>query len=172
MAAQWHHLALLSRKGNATFPRCSPRKGEPCLSVHPRASSDWALCSGPLLSLSTGAPHCPRGSTPPTPWTLKLQSLSSTGCKQSTPLIFLVNGFGEVFSLHNTLCTVLSRSLSFSLLSCDQGSPLPHPQSFSPLNHVSAPPTFHNVSSLSSCAFCSLSPQIDFLCVQYVLIFI
>ena len=77
---------------------------------------------------------------------VKLQALSSTGCKnsgKSAPLIFLVSGFREVFP-----CVISCSPLSISPLSYNQGSlPSAAPMILFSPNHVSIPPTFHNVAS-------------------------
>ena len=104
---------MCSKKGNV-----SPSVSQGILKSCPQLQA-----SGLLLHRSTTAsawaPHWPRDRL------LKLQSLSSIGYKNlqySAPLIFLVNGFGEVFSLCDPLCTALS--------------PLSLTRALSPLQHL------------------------------------
>lgn len=79
-------------------------------------------------------------------WPLKLQALFSNGCKNlwnSVPLIFLASGFGKMFSY--TFPYVLLSFLPFSMA---MGPSAPQQTwSFSPINHISALPTFFITAS-------------------------
>ena len=129
-------------------------------SVGPRGSSEHAVCSWASALFSTGAPLCPPCCNPVMTSTSKLQTFRSAACKNlllSAPLIFSVNGFGEVFFLMQ--CPVpCSLSLFLSLIKAH--SPLQHWQFFSPPKsrlHTSYLPQ-RGLFSPPSCAVCSLNP--------------
>lgn len=149
--AQWCLLALLSPQRQRRLSQMLSNKGEPSFPVRPRVPSDFTITFQVICPPSPRehgyacqAPHQPHHRL------LKLQSLSSAGCKNSlssTHLVFPVNGFGEVFS-----CAIprvlLSPSVSLSLLSVTRSSsPLRHLHCFSPPDHTSTTPTFRDVAS-------------------------
>ena len=85
------------------FSQIHSKNWEPSFPVHPRGSSDQAICPKAIFHPSPQK-HCSTWHAPHRPChgPLKLQSFSPTGSKiskKSALLIFLVNGFGEVFSL-------------------------------------------------------------------------
>ena len=89
------------------------KKGETSLPVCPRGSSDLTICY--ICFLPSAQEHCSTLKTPHQPChePLKFQSLSLPACKNSqkiVPLVFPVNGFGEVFSLCFFLVPLLSLS--------------------------------------------------------------
>lgn len=130
------------------------KRGEPYFPVHPRGSLDPAVhyqvihpplpqeyCSSrwALLQPCLQTSKMPASKTSP------------AGCKnswKSTPLIFPVIVFGEVFSLCDPLCISLCLSvcLFFSPL-FSVCSPPEAPTFLFSLNHVSATPTFQDVAS-------------------------
>lgn len=155
-------------------PLMCSKKGETPIPLHSRGASDCTYTPGLLLSFSLGAFQSSQGSTPANAQTSKTPVFSPT-CKnscKSTPLIFIVNGFGGVFSMYALLCASLS-------CSCSHISPWPR----IPHLHCTWDPflsTSHLCTSyfqqcdlfcLSHCTVCSARPQINFLGIEDDLIF-
>lgn len=147
---QWHLLPLLSPKRQCLLSQVHSKKEQLSLPVHPRRSSDCRDGSCHPSPQELYSAHQAQYQQQPGP--LKLQSLSPSGCKNSqkpTPLILLVNDFGEVFFLCYPLWPLLSLSLSCVYVClCDQG-PLPSdtPMTFLSPDQVSTSPPLHDVAS-------------------------
>ena len=114
---QWQQLALLSPESQYPLSQMHSRKGEMSLPLYPRGSLDCYLLPG--ICPPSPWRHCCIHRTPHWSWhgLLKLQTLSSTGCKnsqQSAPLIFPVNGSGEVFFFWSPVHFICSLPFSLS----------------------------------------------------------
>ena len=138
-------IAPFVLQGSATSPKCTLIS----VPMQPRGLSDTLSFPGPLPSFPTRAPLCPTGSTWQWCGLLKHQSWDLMFVKtcNNQPLLFCQLMALVKFFLWNPLHAV--HVFSFSLLSpfmIRAPSPLQHPQSLSPPNHVSVLPTFHNMA--------------------------
>lgn len=154
--------------------RCAPRRGNglsQCISGSPQI----VLCAPSYLTaFSTGTRQCPQDSisaTPHTSKTLVFKPHWLQKCKNQPHLFSQSVALGKFFP-----CVIPFALLSLSHTSfCDQGS-LP---SAAPMICFSPKPHLHisylllcGLLSLSSCAVCSVSPQINFLGIHNDVIFI
>ena len=147
-AAQWHLPAILSPESQCYLSQMHSKEGS-CLSLYDPGDAQPTLSAPRPLPFSTGAPLCPVGSTTVIVQTSKTSDFELC-CFVKTcnyQSIFPCQWFWGSVSLiqtpkHFSLSPPAPRSVTRSL------SPLQHLWFFSPPNHISAPPTFHNVASL------------------------
>ena len=144
-------MVLVPREAMPPLPSVLQEGGTISPSVSQEILRSYHLLLGYLPPFSTGTlQHLP-GSILAMLWTSKTpvfepHLLSISG--KSAPLILPTNGFEVVFSLCDLLCIPLSVSVSVSSLPVARpASPPQHLCSISPPNHISTPPTFHNVAS-------------------------
>lgn len=68
---KWSPWLFCPKRGNATSPRCAPRRVIICPSVSQGIRRRHHLSPGYLSAFSTGALQCPQCSKPAKPWTSK-----------------------------------------------------------------------------------------------------